>query len=273
MTSYNTSPLALILSLWKNRQLISLMTKRQVIGRYKGSLIGGAWSLVTPLLLLVIYTFVFGVVFNTRWGGQPEMGMSGFAIFLFSGLMLHAMLAECINSAPHLVVNNVSYVKKMVFPIEILTWVTVGSTLFHLGISLIVLTGAVLITGQTLSWTIILFPLVVAPLILFASGLTWLLSSFGVFIRDISQITGLVTTGLLFLSPVFYPLSRLPESYQLWLYLNPLTFIIEQGRQVLLLGKQPDWLGLGLYTLISLIVVQTGFWWFQRTRRGFADVL
>lgn len=270
---YPVSVVAMFVGLRSQWSLIGQLTKRSIAGRYKGSVVGGGWSLITPLLLLGVYTFVFGIVFSARWGEKPEMGMGGFAIFLFSGLMVHAVLADCINNAPRLIVNNVSYVKKMVFPIEILAWVTVGGALFHLGISLLVLIGAQLVMSQTFVWTVFLFPVVFAPLVLIAVGLTWLLAAVGVYIRDISQITGLISTALLFLAPVFYPISRIPEAYQPWLYLNPLTFVIEQGRRVLLLGEQPDWLGVGLYTLVGLTVAQAGFWWFQRTRRGFADVL
>lgn len=270
---YTASPLAMFVSLGEHRSLILQLTRRTVAGRYKGSLIGGGWFLITPLLLLGIYTFVFGIVFSVRWGERPENGMGGFAIFIFSGLMVHALLAECINNAPRLIINNVNYVKKMVFPIEVLAWVTVATALFHLTVSLLVLIGAQVLISHTLPWTVILFPILVAPLVLIAVGFTWLLAAFGVFLRDVSQITGLVVTALLFLAPVFYPLSRLPETYQHWLYLNPLTFVIEQGRRVLLLGEQPDWAGLGLYTLVAITIAQVGFWWFQRTRRGFADVL
>jgi len=270
---YSASMLTMFASLYSHRSLILQLARRGVAGRYKGSLIGGGWSLISPLLLLGIYTFAFGVVLNVRSGDRLETGIDSFAIFLFSGLAVHALLAECINNAPRLIVTNASYVKKVVFPIEILAWVTLSSALFHLGISFLVLVGAQLFVNQSLSWTIILFPLIVAPLLLFAVGLTWFFAALGVYVRDISQISGLISTGLLFLAPVFYPLSRLPESYQSLLYLNPLTFVIEEGRRVLLLGMLPDWVGLGLYTLAALGMAQFGFWWFQRSRRGFSDVL
>jgi lipopolysaccharide transport system permease protein len=270
---YPVSFLAMFASLSDQRNLVWQMTKRSIAGRYKGTIAGIGWSMITPLLLLVIYTFVFGVVFSARWRQSPEMGIGGFAIFLYSGLILHAVLADCVNKAPHLILNHVSYVKKMVFPIEILAWVTVGGALFHLLIGFFVLIAAQLILNNSLAWTAILFPVVFTPLIMIAVGMTWLLAAVGVYVRDINQITGLISTGLLFLAPVFYPVSRIPETLQPWLYLNPLTFVIEQGRSVLLLGEQPNWIGLFLYTLVSLVIAQIGFWLFQRTRRGFADVL
>jgi len=270
---YPVSTLAMFASLSDRWILVWHMTKRSIAGRYKGTIAGIGWSLITPLLLLGIYTFVFGVVFRARWGDKPEMSIGGYAIFLYSGLILHAMLAECINNAPRLIVSHVSYVKKMVFPIEILAWVTVGGTLFQFFISTFVLITALLIVNHSLAWTVVLFPIVVAPIILIAVGVTWLLAAVGVYIRDINQITGLLSTALLFLAPVFYPLSRIPEAYQPWLYLNPLTFVIEQGRSVLLLGEQPNWIGSILYALVGLVIARIGFWWFQRTRKGFADVL
>ncbi|SMG01310.1 O-antigen export system permease protein RfbD [Burkholderia singularis] len=248
------------------------MAQREVIGRYRGSIVGLAWSFFTPVLMLTVYTFFFSVVFKARWGTASD-DKSMFAVVLFVGLILHGLLAECINRAPTLILANVNYVKKVVFPLEILPIVALGSALFHSAISLLVLLTAELLFLKTLPWTAVVFPLVLLPLLLASLGLAWFLSALGVYVRDISQITGVLTSVLMFLSPVFYPVSNLPSEYQSLIKLNPLTFIIEEGRNTLIFGHLPDW-NLWLINMFgALAILWFGFWWFQRTRKGFADVL
>ena len=273
MQNFSTSPREMAASLWRNRQLISVMVKREVIGRYRGSVMGMAWSFFNPLLMLVIYTFVFSGVFKARWGMGGEESRTDFAIILFVGMIVHGLFAECINRAPALILSNVNYVKKVVFPLEILPWVAFGSALFHTVVSIIVLLLAQLILNHQVPWTAILFPFTLLPLVFIAIGFAWFLAAFGVFMRDIGQITGMFTTVLLFLSPVFYPLSALPERYQGWLQLNPLAFIIEEGRKVLIFGQLPDLGHWSLVMLVGILIAWTGFGWFQKTRKGFADVL
>ena len=260
-------------SLWRNRGLITALVKREVIGRYRGSIMGIAWSFFNPLLMLVIYTFVFSVVFKARWGVGGEESKIDFAIILFVGMIVHGLFAECVNRAPALILSNVNYVKKVIFPLEILPWVAFGSALFHTVISIGVLLLAQLILSHQIPWTAILFPLVLLPLVSIAMGFAWFLAAFGVFVRDVGQVTGMFTTVLLFISPVFYPLSALPVKYQSWLQLNPLTFIIEQARKAPIWSHLPDWFGLGIYTLAATAVAWADYAWFQKTRKGFADVL
>lgn len=260
-------------ALWHHRSLVWQMTRREVVGRYRGSVMGIAWSFFNPVLMLLVYTFVFSVVFRARWGVGTEESRAGFAIALFVGMIVHGLFAEVANRAPGLILGNVSYVKRVVFPLEVLPWIAMGSALFHTAVSLVVLLLAQLILTYQLPWTLVLFPLVLAPLILATMGLAWFLAAIGVYLRDIGQTIGIVTTVMLFLSPVFYPVSALPEQYQPLLRLNPLTFVIEEGRKVLLFGQLPDWGGWALYLAVSLGVAWAGFWWFQRTRKGFADVV
>jgi lipopolysaccharide transport system permease protein len=269
---YPASPRALFASLWGNRGLIVQLTRREVLSRYRGSILGLAWSFFNPLLMLAVYTFVFSVIFKARWG-LGEESTADFAIVLFVGLIIHGLFAECVNRAPGLILANVNYVKKVVFPLEILPWVAAGSALFHCAVSIAVLLAAQLVFQHTLAWTVIFLPVVVAPLLLATIGLAWFLSSIGVYLRDIAQTIGIFTTVLLFLSPVFYPVDALPENYRILLLLNPLTFVIGDARRVLIWGQAPDWAGLILYSAASFAVAWLGFWWFQRTRRGFADVV
>jgi lipopolysaccharide transport system permease protein len=171
------------------------------------------------------------------------------------------------------VLSHVNFVKKIVFPLEVLPWVSLGSALFHAGVSVGVLLACYAVLHLSVHWTVLLLPLLVIPLGLMALGLSWILASVGVFLRDIAHVVGLATTVMLFLSPVFYPVEALPAPYQPFLYLNPLTFQVEQMRNVLILGKLPAWQGLGIYCVSSFLMAWTGFWWFQKTRKGFADVL
>jgi lipopolysaccharide transport system permease protein len=260
-------------SLWRNRGLINQLARREVIGRYRGSMFGVAWSFFNPILMLLVYTFVFSFVFKNRWGGAVGDSHAGFAVILFVGLIVHGMFAEVANRAPALILSNVSYVKRVVFPLEVLPWVVMGSALFHASISLLVLIIAQLIINQELSWTLILFPIILAPLVLATMGIAWFLSATGVYVRDVGQTIGIVTTMMLFLAPIFYPISVLPEHLQALFYLNPLTFVIEEGRKVLLFGQLPNWGGWVLYSIVSTLVAFAGFWWFQKTRKGFADVV
>ncbi|MEQ1590633.1 MAG: ABC transporter permease [Gallionella sp.] len=270
---YSTSPVALMRNVWRNRNLIVQMTRREVTGRYRGSILGLTWSFFNPILMLVVYTFVFSVVFKAKWGGVGEQSQTNFAIVLFVGMIVHGVFAEMVNRSPSLILTNVNYVKKVVFPLEILPIVGLGAALFHTLISLSVLLVAILLINGILAWTVIFFPLVILPLLIATLGVAWFLASIGVFVRDMGQITGMFTTVLMFISPVFYPISALPEKFQFWIMLNPLTFMIEQSRDVAIFGKLPDWNGLAIYTIASLAMSWAGYWWFQKTRQGFADVL
>lgn len=272
MQSFGISPREMGASLWRNRSLVAAMVKREVVGRYRGSVMGLAWSFFNPLMMLAIYTFVFTTVFRARWAGVEE-STADFAILLFVGMIVHGLFAECANRAPALILSNVSYVKKVVFPLEILPWVALGSALFHAAVSLVVLLAAQLMLRQQMPWTVVLFPLVLLPLVLMTMGISWLLAGLGMYMRDIGHGIGIVTTALLFLSPVLYPVSAVPENLRPWMYLNPLTYIIEESRNTLIFGRVPDPSAWALMMLVGLVVAWLGFAWFQKSRIGFADVV
>ncbi len=251
------------------------MVKHEILSRYKGSFLGLLWSFVNPILMLAIYTFIFSIVFKVRLEQHSALydDKATFAVLLFSGLIIYNLFNECISRAPRLVLSNINYVKKIIFPLEILPWVTLGAALFHAGISYLVLLCFLMALGYPIPETIVFLPIVIAPLLLLIMGLSWLLASIGVFVRDVGQFIGLILTMMLFLSPIFYPASALPESVRDYIYINPLTFIIEQTRSIILAGTPPDWIGLVFYYLIALFVAHTGLIWFKKTRKGFADVL
>ena len=259
-------------TLWVHRQLIARMSRREVIGRYRGSALGLVWSFLTPLFMLAIYTFVFSVVFKARWGTEEE-SRTQFAVVLFAGLIVHSIFAEVINRAPQLVLGNVNYVKKVVFPLEILPVIQLVAAFFHGLVSVVVLLVAKLVFTGSVPFTALFFPVVILPLLILILGLSWALASLGVFARDVGQTIVLITSVMLFMSPVFFPIQSLPDYLQPWMQLNPLTFIIEQVREVLVWGRQPQWFGLFVYGLFAPAVSWLGFAWFQKTRKGFADVL
>ena len=265
---------ALISSLLKNRSLILQMASREVVGRYRGSVLGLAWSFFHPVFMLAVYTFVFSEIFGMRWGGAQAAGDKvQFALMLFVGMIVFGLFSEVLNRAPTIILNNVNYVKKVVFPLEILPAIALAAALFHAAISVLVLMAAFAVVHSQLPLTAMLFPLVLLPLVILTLGLSWMLASLGVFVRDIGQTIGIAMSVLMFLSPVFYPMSAVPQRFQAYILANPLTFIIEQAREVLVLGHMPDWSGLAIYSLVSLCVAWGGYAWFQKTRKGFADVL
>lgn len=269
-----TSLAALFKTLYRHRQLIAQMTRREVVGRYKGSAMGLAWSFFNPVFMLVVYTFVFSEVFKSRWNGLGgDDSKTQFAVVLFVGMIVLSLFSEILNRAPGLILSNVNYVKKVVFPIEILPVVAVGAALFHGLVSLLVLLFAFVLFNGYLPWTAMFIPLVLFPLVILATGIAWMLASLGAFLRDVGQTIGIFTTMLTFLSPVFYPVTAVPERFRAFIMANPLTFIIEQARAVLIWGQVPDLLGLSLYAVVSIVIAWAGFAWFQKTRKGFADVL
>lgn len=260
--------------LLQNPYLIWQLAKRDVASRYRGSMLGLLWSFGRPVLMLAVYTFVFSVIFKVRWHqGDVQDNRVNFAIVLFAGLIVHGLLAECMTRAPTLVLSNVNYVRKVIFPLDSLTYVMLVSALFHTGISFIVMLAAQLIFVGLPPLTFLLLPLVLLPMIPLCLATGWILSSIGVFLRDIGEISAIMVTILLFLSPIFFPVQQFPEQLRFLLYYNPLTLIIEAVRDVAVFGRQPDWLGLGLYTALATLLAQAGFWLFNKSRRGFSDVM
>lgn len=275
LTPYATArrrPLAGFLrSPLEHRQLIFRLIQREIVGRYRGSFAGLAWSFITPLIMLVLYTFVFSIVFKAKWKDFDTSG--GFALILFSGLIVHGVVAECINRSPALITSNANYVKKVVFPLEVYAWVTLGSAMFHAFVSWIVLTIAQLCMGVALPWTVILFPVVMLPLLLGCLGVSWFLAAIGVYFRDVAQITGTLATLLLFLSPVFYALDSIPERYRPLIQANPLTGVLEAARKVLMFGDIPSPAYFGIGLLVGVLTAMAGYAFFQKSRDGFADVI
>lgn len=272
MKIFSISPAEMVGSLWRNRALISALIKREVIGRYRGSALGVLWSFFNPLLMLMVYTFVFSVVFNARWSGGVG-SKTEFALVLFAGLLVFNIFSECVGRAPSLILSNANYVKKVIFPLEVLPWISLGSAMFHAAVSFGVWLLFYFVFFGVPHLTVLLFPLVILPIILMVMGFSWALASLGIYLRDVGQVISLVITVAMFMSPIFYPLSALPARVQPLLKFNPLTIGIEQARDVLVWGRVPGLLTYMIFLVISILIAWLGFAWFQKTRRGFADVL
>ncbi|PPD39425.1 MAG: ABC transporter permease [Methylobacter sp.] len=272
MQRFSISPKAMVGGFWRNRGLIKALVVREVTGRYKGTFLGMLWSFFTPFFMLLVYTFFLSVVLKARWPGGSS-SKAEFALVLFVGLMTFNLFAECINRAPSLVLGNINYVKKVVFPLEILPMVALGSATFHMLVSFTVWLLFHLVLFGIPPATIVLFPLALLPLVLLTLGFSWFLVSLGVYMRDITQVIGVMTSALMFLSPIFYPIESLPASYRPLMQFSPLTLVVEWARDVMIWGKGMDWLAWSVYMLVSLLVAWLGFAWFQKTRKGFADVL
>lgn len=268
------NPIKMGLHLWTQRELIWQFTKREVQSRYKGSALGLVWSFVTPLLMLAIYTFVFSIIFKARWGNElSDSSQSGFALTLFTGLIAFGVFSESVVRAPGLIISNPNYVKKVVFPLEILSVSVLGSALVNSLFSLVILLAAALIFQGFIPWTLVFLPLMYLPLILLCLGLSWFLASLGVFVRDVGQLIGVAVQVLFFMTPIFYPISAIPANLQFILYLNPLTFIVNHFRRVILWGQMPDWGEFVIVTLGTGVTCLLGYIWFMKSKKTFADVV
>ena len=253
------------------RQLILQLARREVEGRYRGSLLGLAWAIAQPLLYLAVFTFVFGIVFEARWGVATGP-RAPFGLMLFAGLIVYWLFSETVGRAPGLVLAHASLVKRVLFPVEVLPMAAVLAAFFHTALALAVwLVGHLIFVGLP-PWTVILAPIVLAPTALMALAVAYVVAGVGVYARDIGQLVTVGLTVLMFLSPIFYPLDAVPADFRALFFLNPLTAAVEETRGVLLDGRLP-----GLPTLVGLVAgavaVLLGFALFRRLRRGFADVL
>jgi lipopolysaccharide transport system permease protein len=267
------SPVALGRALWRLRSLAGKLIRRDLESRYRGSALGFLWAFLHPLALLVLYTYVFGVIFESRWPQAPGAGLDNFALSLFCGFIPFNMLSECAIRCPTSILAVPAYVKRVVFPVELLPLSAVGSALVNALISLVLLVTVSWLTVGRVPGTAVLAPLVLLPLIALSLGLAWFLASLGVFVRDLTQGITLVMQIVLFATPIFYPLESLPDRFRWLVALSPLTWVVENLRRTLLWGQPLDGWGLGLWSVAAGAVAVLGYAWFMNTKRAFADVL
>lgn len=267
------SPAGMMANLWSQRDLVRQFTWRLFTARYRGTHLGAFWAVLFPLTLLGVYTFLFNFVFKARWGASQPSNFLEFAVVILTGMVVYGIFGESTTRAASLVVDNPNFVKKVVFPLEILPVASVGSSLIYasFGIAIALIGAGFFVKGPLVTWA--LFPLVLVPLVMWCLAAGWFLASLGVFVRDTGNVAGIVVGQVLFfLTPVLYKREQLGDFA--WLAdLNPLTSIIEGARRTLLEGLAPAWVPLGLSTLGGLIVMQLGYAFFMKSKRGFADVL
>jgi lipopolysaccharide transport system permease protein len=256
----------------KDAPLALTLIRRGIEQRYRGSVLGVLWAFLTPLLMLTVFTLVFGVIFQSRWAGQTD-NIYQFAIVLFAGITTYTLFSEVVGGAPVLIAAQPNLVKKVVFPLEILPVIAVGEALFQALIAYGLLIVMNTVFGQGFHFSCLALPLLLIPLLLTALGVSWFLAALGVFVRDISQFIQPLLTALLFMSAVFYPVSSLPESIRGAMVYNPIAIAIEMVRNALVFGTLPDGQTLAGSLVVSLIIATLGYMFFQKTKRGFADVL
>jgi len=265
-----TNPLMVFNSFWNNRRLVNQMARREIAQRYRGSVMGFLWVIINPILLLAVYTFVFGVIFK----GNRSGGIADFALFLFAGIIVFQLFSQSVNRATGIVLSNKNYVKKVVFPLETLPWITLGVNLFHMIVSMGVLIIFYFAVNHSINWTVLFVPVLILPLLLVTVGFSWFLASLGTYIRDTAHVVTILTIITMYMTPIFYPITAVPEALRpIYIYFNPLTFIVMQVRDVVLYGKMPNWPYYAVYFAASFIIAWLGLAWFQMTRGGFSDVL
>lgn len=269
MSNMILNPLHIFADIWRHRYLLGQLIKRDVLLRYRGAMFGVLWIFLSPLLMLAIFAFIFGQIFQARWP-QQDTGLP-FWLLLYSGLIAFNVFAETVSRAPTSVRGYPSFVKKIIFPVNILPVVPLGAALVHGGFNFLILLAALAWSGH-LHAGILLFPLLIAPLILLALGLSWFLAAWGVFIKDMTQIVPVFVQMLLFLSPVFYPVGAVPASLRPFYQYNPLGAVIETSRAVVI-GQPVEWGAWGVAFGFCLGVSILGYVFFQHSREEFADAL
>ena len=258
----------------EHRDLLVQMLLRGIASRYRGSALGFIWSFAHPLVMLGVYTFVFGIVFKARWGVDVlEGNRAAFPLIMFCGMAVFNIFSESVNASTGAVVGNPSYVKKVVFPLELLPICNVlTGMVFGMAWFALLLVG-MLVFFHYIPPTVFLLPLILVPLLFFTAGISFFTASLGVYLRDMQQLVGIITQILFFMTPIFYPIAVVPERLRWVLRLNPLSSLVEQARQVVLYGQLPDLAHFLLLLAVSLLVFQFGLAWFVKTKKGFADVM
>ncbi len=255
------------------RDLIRQFTVREVMVRHKGTSLGLSWAIVQPLLTLAIYTFIFGFVFSNRWGRLGGFEWADFSLHFFAGFVVFSIFSETVNRSPTFVTEHPNLVRKVVFPLEILPVTALGASLVYAGFGLGLLMLATGVLAQTVSWTLVLFPLVLAPLLMITLGVSWFFASLGAFIRDFKQVVPVLTQLVFFMTPIFYDVNQISEKFRWVILLNPLTLVVENSRRTLLWSEMPNWLELRVLYAVGVVVMVLGYAWFAKSKRGLADVL
>lgn len=258
--------------LFSNRELFWQLLLRDIQSSVRGSVLGIGWIVLTPLVLVAIYTFVFGVVLQSAWVSKTDSSLEVPLIY-FTGLMVFSFFMEIITRAPEYIRANKTYVTKIVFPVEVLDWILVGTAAFKLAASATLLTVFLVLVLGRFPTGMLAAPLVIAPLVVLCAGLAWFISAVGTYVRDLNQLLLAIGPVLMFVSPIFYSVEQVPENFRAVFWANPLTWVLETLRGLLFFNQGIDWQGYALYWVAAIAVFAAGFGFFQRARTGFADVI
>lgn len=256
-----------------NYDLFRQSLKREILQKYRGSYLGVLWNFILPLVMMLVYSFIFGVVFKARWDMQVSSSNAEFAVILFVGISLYSVFSETVSVAPTLITSNANYVKKVIYPLEVLSMTGIGGTLVQLMFNLVVILVAKVIIIGRFDAMVLLFPLVLIPLLFLTLGISWLLSAIGVYIRDMRQAATIITLVFGYATPVFFPLTSVPKNLQWIMEINPMTTIVNSAREVLIYGAFPNWVALGIVFIVSYAIMLAGFYFFQKVKPGFADAM
>jgi lipopolysaccharide transport system permease protein len=257
---------------WRQREILYQFVLRDIHARYRQSIFGLLWLVLTPLLTLAVYTLVFRFIFQSRWD-MGDAGTMAFAFRLFVGLSLFSFFSDCLMRAPRLIVDQPNLVKKVVFPLPLLIWTQAISALVQLLLALSLLFVGLWIESGTVPWGMLGAPFIIIPVFYLVLGIAWCLASLGVYLRDLQQVIGLALSLMLFLTPIFYPLSALPAAWQEWMQWNLLAYWIETLRFFIFSASWPEPIHYMLMCCISLAIATLGALTFYKVQEGFADVL
>lgn len=264
------NPFTMLVDNW---DLFMQSLRREVSQKYRGSYLGVLWNFILPLIMMVVYSFVFGVVFKAKWDLQISDSNEEFALILFVGITLFNLFSEGINSAPTLVINNSNYVKKVIYPLNLLSVTNVCGSMIQVFFNIIIIIIAKIIIVRRFDFLFLLFPVVVLPHLLCILGFSWIFSAVGVYIRDVKQGASILSLLFGYATPVFFPLSAIPERLQWIMYINPMTIIVENARRVLIYGLLPRWNELAIIYIMSYVIFLSGFYIFKKLKKGFSDVM
>jgi len=264
---------SLITMFWTRRDLILMLSRREIDLRYKGAGLGIVWAIIALLVQLLIFTFIFGFIFKTRWPVEGNTGIAGYALILFSGLVCFSVFSETISRVGLSIISAPYLVKKVIFPVELLPIASMNAALFHASIGLVLIIFALVFNLQAPPLTILLLPFVLLPLFLFTLGFAWFFSALGVFLKDTQFLSTLISQLLFYATPIIYPLDMVPENFHWIILLNPLTHCVDMFRQVVLFGLVPNILNWFFITLVCFVVAMVGFYLFSRMKHEFADVI
>ncbi|KPV58963.1 hypothetical protein QJ48_13500 [Paenibacillus sp. A3] len=264
---------SILRNLFNHRNLLFQFIQRDIVARYRGSYLGLVWTLIQPLVMLVVYSFVFSVIFKVKWGNAEGVSKLDFAMVTFAGLIIFQIFSEPMYRSTAILSANSNYVKRVVFPLEILPTSAVFSSFVLNCFSMAILFGALIFYQYPVGWNALFLPVILIPLLLFTLGFSYIVTTLGIFFKDLGQAMSIIMNILFYISPVFYPITAVPKEFQIYMMFNPLTFFVESFRAVVIYNSQPNWSNYCVLLAISIVIFIFGSTLFNKTKETFSDVI